>query len=86
MGPRTQLEYLLVCEILSLRKKKMHRDLHVVHKIYTACFELCQGADASVPLSEKTVEEISDIIGEYDKHRKRVESICIAQLKINYDQ
>ena len=58
----------------------------MLHKIYTACFELCQGADASLPLREKTAEEVTDIIGEYDKHGRVFESTCIAQLKINYDQ
>lgn len=54
MGPHTQFEYLLVCQILSLlRNKQMYRDLHDVHKIYTACFELCQGAVVSLSLSEK---------------------------------
>ena len=47
MGPQTQLEYLLVCRIFSLiRRKKIDRDLHIIHKIYTACLELCQEKDA----------------------------------------
>ena len=86
-GPRTQLEFLLVCQILSLlRRKEVDSDLHVTHKIYTTCVELCQSTAAVLPLSIKTPDELSNIIDEYNKNKKIFESTCIAQLKINHEQ
>ena len=85
-GRRTQLEYLLVCQILSLlRRNQMNRDSNVVHKIYTACLELCHLKDISLPLGQKTCNEISSIIAEYDKHKQVFECTCIAQLKITHE-
>ena len=87
MGPRTHLEYLHVCQILFLlRRNQMDRDLNVIHKIYTGCLELCQATEVALPLSEKTADDISNIIIEYDKHKKVFESTCTAQLQISHKQ
>lgn len=80
-GPRTQLEYLLVSQILAfLQKHHIDQDVHVVHKIYMACLELCQGP---LPLSEKTTAEVEKIVREYHSHRKVFVATCIAELKIS---
>ena len=78
MGRHSPLEYLLVCQILCLlRRNEMDRDLNMIEKIYTACLELCHFNDITVPLGQKTCNEISSIISEYDKNREIFESTFI---------
>ena len=83
-GPRTQLEYLLISEILNqCRKKEIDADLDIVQKLYLSCVELTQVLELSIPLGPKTLEDISKIVDEYERHRKVFEATCIAQLQIN---
>ena len=83
-GPRTQLEYLLISEILNqCRKKEIDADLYIVQKLYLSCVELTQVLELSVPLGPKTLEDISRIVDEYERHRKVFEATCIAKLQIN---
>ena len=83
MGRHTPLEYLLI--LCLLRRNEMDRDLNMIEKIYTACLELCHVNDITVPLGQKTCNEISSIISEYDKNREIFESTCIAQLKVTHE-
>ena len=83
-GPRTQLEYLLVSQILTFcRRNEIDTCLDTVQKIYLSCVELAQVLDISQPLGPKTLEDISKIVDEYESYRKVFEATCIAQLKIN---
>ena len=83
-GPRTQLEYLLISEILKqCRIKEIDADLDIVQKFYLSCVELTRVLELSIPLGPKTLEDISKIVDEYERHRKVFEATCIAQLQIN---
>lgn len=83
-GPRTQLEYLLVSQILTFcRRYQMDTCLDTVQKIYLSCVELSQILDISQPLGPKTIEDVSKIVDEYERYRKVFEATCIIQLKIN---
>ena len=83
-GPRTQLEYFLVSQILTFcRQNQIDTCLDTVQGIYLSCVELAQVLDISQPLGPNTTEEISKILDEYESHRKVFEATCIAQLKIN---
>ena len=83
-GPRTQLEYFLILQILRFcRQNHIDTSLDTVHEIYLSCVELAQALDIYQPLGPKRAEEITKIMDEYESHRKVFEATCIAQLKIN---
>ena len=86
-GPRTQLEYLLVSQILSFcRQWEIDTELVTIQKLYSTCVELAQILDGSLPLGLKRDSDISQIVDEYETHRRVFEATCIAQLKINLKQ
>ena len=86
-GPRTQLEYLLVSQILHFcRQNHVETDLVTIQKFYSSCVEVAEILEISLPLGSKTVADISKIVDEYDSYRKVFEATCIAQLHINSNQ
>ena len=83
-GPRTQLEYFLISQILRFcRQNQINTSLDTVHEIYLSCVELAQALDIYQPLGPKRAKEIMKIMDEYESHRKVFEATSIAQLKIN---
>lgn len=85
-GPRTQLEYLLIAEIIKLcHQNDIELDLSIYQKLYHTCLDIMQSIDSSLPISQKNTEEIGKIVNEYDRHRKVFEATCIAQIRINID-
>ena len=85
-GPRTQLEYLLIAELIKLcNRSDIEAEYSIIHQLYLTCFDLMQEMDPSWPIAKKSMEEITKIVKEYDQHRRVFEATCIAQLKINID-
>ena len=66
-GPRTQLEYVLVSQILTFcRQNEIDTCLDTVQKIYLSCVKLAQVLDISQPLGPKTTEHVSKIVDEFE--------------------
>ena len=83
-GPRTLLEYLLISHIIKFCKNNgIDISLDVVHMLYSSCVELVQALEIHVPLGQKTSEEISKVIKEYECNLKVFEKKCVTQLQIN---
>ena len=66
IGPRTQLEYLLVAQILRLNQ--VETELDTVQLLYSSCVELAAALElsTSLPLGPMTVAQISLIVDEYE--------------------
>ena len=51
--------------------------------LYTACMEVAEAMEFSLPLGPKTSLEISQVVDEYDRNREVFEAICVTQHKKN---
>ena len=86
-GPRTELEYLLVAELIKFcNQNEIEADICIIQQLYMTCLDLMQVMDPSLPISTKSIEEIIKIVNEYDRHRQVFQATCIAQVKINFDK
>ena len=84
-GPCTQLEYILVSQIMKyFLMKGTDPELHLIHAVYSSCVELANAFDLSLPLGEKSETEIDVVLKEYDKNLKIFKAMCVTQLKINF--
>ena len=83
-GPRTQLEYLLISEIVKYcHQKGIDFDTDIIQAIYTSCVELAHTFELSLPLGSKGEHEINVVLLEYDSNKAMFEAMCVTQLKIN---
>ena len=83
-GPRTELEYLLVAELIKFcNQNEIEADICIIQQLYMTCLDLMQVMD---PSPTKSIEEIIKIVNEYDRHRQVFQATCIAQVKINFDE
>ena len=86
-GPRTELEYLLVAELIKFcNQNEIEADICIIQQLYMTCLDLMQVMDPSLPISTKSIEEIIKIVNEYNRHRQVFQATCIAQVKINFDE
>ncbi len=84
-GSRTQLEYILVAQIVKyLQLKGVDWDVDTVHAVYIVCTELTGVLKVSWPLGWKNDRELNLILSELEKNKRVFESTCITQLKINF--
>ena len=82
-GTQTQLEYLVVSEIISHCKHTITDvDASIITSIYSAILEFANAMDVILPLGPKDEQGIGKIISAYEHNRKLFEALCITQLKI----
>ena len=85
-GSRTQLEYLIVSQILRhfIRLSIDDPALNQTHAVYCACVELSKAMDLTVPLGDKSEAEMHILLKEYEKKISIFKTLCVTQLKINF--
>ena len=82
-GNQTELEYLVVSEVLShCRCNNIDADVKNTTIIYSAILEFANAMDVHLPLSPKDEQAISKVISAYEHNRKLFEALCVTQLKV----
>ena len=83
-GPRTLLEYLLISQIIKYcRNDGTDISLDTVNMLYTLCIEVAQALEMHLPLGQKSSDDVSKIILEYEHNLKVFEAMCITQFQSN---
>ena len=83
-GPRTLLEYLLVSQLIKYcRNDGTDISLDTVSMLYTLCVEVAQALEMHLPLGQKSSDDVSKIILEYEHNLKVLEAMCITQFQSN---
>ena len=55
-----------------------------IHALYTSSVELSSALDLHLPLGEKSIEQISIILKEYNDIMIIFRATCVSQIKINH--
>lgn len=84
-GYRTQQEYFLIASIIRfLTTRTIEYDTKIIHSFYSACIEMIKAYDLhSIPIGEKSENQVDTIIKEYHKNMDLFAHICVEHLKIN---
>ena len=83
-GSRTQLEYLIVSQILRhfIRLSIDDPELNQTHAVYCACVELSKAMDLTVPLGDKSEAEMHVLLKEYEKKFLYSKHYVLLKLKL----
>ena len=82
-GSQTELEYLVVSEILSYcNRTNMETDIGTTTIIYSAVLQLENAMDVLIPLGPKDEQRIRKVISAYERNRALFEALSITQLKM----
>jgi hypothetical protein len=82
-GPHTQLEYLLLSQIvqfLSRHSGQIEADLSLASLVYGSCVQLVSKLHLTLPLGSKTDEEMQAMIQNYIKNFDVFKALCEAHI------